>query len=914
MTKPRRFIETVHGRGYRFIAQVISKAASDSALKTTSVSLGPVPIMVGRDSELEQLRGWFAQVREAQRRIVFVTGEPGIGKTTFVRAFLDSIGQQHAVRIGCGQCIEQYGAGEPYMPVLEALTRLGHEPDSDHILEALRRFAPTWLAQMPSLSEAGRGKLSASSQPVTQQRMLREMARALESLTTDSPLVLLFEDLQWSDFSTLELISAIARRTEPARLFIIGTYRPAEMLMGTHPLRTVKEELEVHQLCYELRLRLLGQQDVAHYLRWRFSSEPGERWLANLAQGIHQRTEGNPLFVVGLVDNLVARGVLDPSGLAHRTEVVPMLDPEHGEMPRSILQLIERNVDQLASDEQLVLEAASVAGAEFSTAAVAAALEQPLREIESCCKRLSRHARFVQADGVSRWPDRTVAEAFHFRHALYRDVLYDRVPASHRIELHRRIAEREESAYGEQAVEIATELAHHYGRANHANKAIQYLQLAGEQACARSAVFEAERHYATAFELLGKLLPESPERDSRELKLRQSALSMLAALKGYAAAETMQATEQAMLLAEKSGNVVQLVNWLTSRGSNLLISGELITAGATLDQAHELAERANVQEVGHVHGIQIITRYWRGDLIGSERHFAAWLGSFGDPCVGHSRSINEAVNSLAFGSFNAWVLGRADVARQREAQMIAVANRGSPFEVANAGYCASRLELDLRDYERASALAAHSLELAEKHQMPNPVARSRCCLGAARAHLGEATEGVALIREGIAGWRQIGTRMAISVWMTHLAEVQELAGAVEDALDTLQQALEVHPDELAARPETLRLCGELRLKKGQTEMAEAYFRESIALATSIGAKAWELRTTMSLARLLANQGRLGEAYAMLAKIYGWFTQGLDTADLKDAKALLEELKQQPIMPAHLNGRPPRRGPRRLGIQ
>jgi tetratricopeptide (TPR) repeat protein len=171
-----------------------------------------------------------------------------------------------------------------------------------------------------------------------------------------------------------------------------------------------------------------------------------------------------------------------------------------------------------------------------------------------------------------------------------------------------------------------------------------------------------------------------------------------------------------------------------------------------------------------------------------------------------------------------------------------------------------------------------------------------------------------LIREGIAGWRQIGTRMAISVWMTHLAEVQELAGALEDALETLQQALEVHPDELAVRPETLRLCGELRLKKGQTEMAEAYFREGIALATSIGAKAWELRATMSLARFLANRGHYDEARAMLAQIYDWFTEGFDTADLKDAKALLNELNQALAMPAHLNGRPPRRGPRRLGIQ
>ena len=686
---------------------------------------------------------------------------------------------------------------------------------------------------MPSLlSEAERDKLPGGAQPVTRQRMLREMALALETLTADSLMVLIFEDLHWSDFSTLELISATARRLEPARLLIIGTYRPVEMLVSAHPLRTVKEELEIHRLCEELQLQLLGPKNVADYLRSRFSSEPGERWLATLAQGIHERTEGNPLFVVNLVDNLVAQGVLDP-GVAQRREVVPLLDSSHGEMPRSILQMIERNVDQLASDEQQVLEAASVAGAKFSTAAVAAALEQPLREIESSCKRLSRHERFVQADGVTQWPDRTVAESFHFRHALYRDALYDRVPASHRIELHRRIAEREENAYGEQAAEIATELAHHYSRSNRPYKAIQYFQLAGERACGRSAVIEAERHYAAALELLRKQLPESPERDSRELQLRQSALSMLGAMKGYAARETIQATEQAIVLAEKNGNVTQLINGLTARGSALLISGELLAADATLDQANELAQRHAVQEAGHIHHIQILTRYWRGDLIGSEQHFAAWLASFGDPLVCHPRSINEAVTALAFASFNAWVLGRARVACERQAEMIAVANRGSPFEIANARYCANRLELYLRDYEQAGALAAQALELAEKHQLPNPAARSRCGLGAALAHLGQATEGVALIRLGMAGWTEIGTRMAVSSWMTYLAEAQERAGCLDDALETIQEALEVHPDELADRPETLRLCGELRLKNGQTQTAEAGFREAIALAISI---------------------------------------------------------------------------------
>ena len=144
-------------------------------------------------------------------------------------------------------------------------------------------------------------------------------------------------------------------------------------------------------------------------------------------------------------------------------------------------------------------------------------------------------------------------------------------------------------------------------------------------------MIEAERHYAAALELLRKQLPESPERDSRELQLRQSALSMLDAMKGYAAPETIQATEQAIALAEKNGNVTQLIDWLTSRGSTLLISGELLAADATLDQAHELAQRNGVQEARHIHRLQILTRYWRGDLIGSEQHFAAWLASFGDP-------------------------------------------------------------------------------------------------------------------------------------------------------------------------------------------------------------------------------------------------------------------------------------------
>ena len=159
-------------------------APAEAARKPAAAAKGPRPIMVGREEELALLQSWYAQVLEGQRRVIFVAGEAGIGKTTFVQAFLDSIAQEGAARVGRGQCVEQYGAGEPYMPVLEALSRLGREHGGERVIELLNRFAPTWLAQMPALlTREERARLQGETQGVTQQRMLREMTQALEALS-----------------------------------------------------------------------------------------------------------------------------------------------------------------------------------------------------------------------------------------------------------------------------------------------------------------------------------------------------------------------------------------------------------------------------------------------------------------------------------------------------------------------------------------------------------------------------------------------------------------------------------------------------------------------------------------------------------------------------------------------------------
>jgi predicted ATPase len=216
-------------------------------------------------------------------------------------------------------------------------------------------------------------------------------------------------------------------------------------------------------------------------------------------------------------------------------------------------------------------------------------------------------------------------------------------------------------------------------------------------------------------------------------------------------------------------------------------------------------------------------------------------------------------------------------------------NAAKPFDLPRSDVRAAVLHVLMRENERAEAVAARALELCEKHQFPDEAARSRCLLGQARAQLGRVADGIALIREGIDTLVKIGARISLPHFITSLAAAQHRAGAIGDGLETVEQALRMNPDELVYRPETLRLRGELRLKQGQTELAEADFCDSLAMARSMGAKAWELRATMSLARLLASQGRRDEAHTRLAEIYDWFTEGFDTPDLKDAKALLEEL-------------------------
>ena len=261
--------------------------------------------MVGRAAELAQLHACFAQARQGPRQTVFVTGEAGMGKTTLVDTFLAEVAAAQTAWIGRGQCIDHSGAGEAYLPLLDALGRLGRGPRaraSGRVCASMPR--PGW-GRWPPWSGRRRGRPWGPGARVTPQRMLRELAAALEACTAAHPLLLVLEDLHWSDASTVEALTLLARRRDAARLLVMGTYRPVELILRQHPLKAAKQELQLHGHCADVALGYLPVAAVQAYLAQR---GPAAAATAEYAAWVHRRTEGHPLFMVHVVAELARSG------------------------------------------------------------------------------------------------------------------------------------------------------------------------------------------------------------------------------------------------------------------------------------------------------------------------------------------------------------------------------------------------------------------------------------------------------------------------------------------------------------------------------------------------------------------------------------------------------------------------------
>jgi predicted ATPase len=471
-----RYLVTVGHQGYRWLGGADLEAPPPR----------PAGLLVGRQDEVEFLTEWGQRAAHGTRQLVFVSGEAGVGKTTVVEMYLARLAAGGEGRTVRGQCIEHTGEGEPYLPFLEALGQLGQGPERDKVRAVLRQYAPLWLAHLPGLvSEADLERLQGRLHGATPARMLRELAEALEVLTADRLLVLLLEDLQWSDRSTVEGLAYLAQRSAPARLLVLGTYRPVEVLLQGHPLRGTVQELCGRGQGVDLRLEFLSTADVAAYVAGRL----GGPVAAALPAFIYTRTDGNALFLVNMVEHLVQQGaVVRRAGQWTRREDAGTAGAS---LPEGLRGLLLRRIEALPPATRRVLEAASVAGETFTVAAVAAGVQGPIEDVEAVCVGLAAQQHVLDDAGWRVWPDATSGGRYRFQHALYQQVLYEALGTARRVQLHQDIGTRLEAGYGARVGEIAARLAVHFERAGAVQRAVHYWQQAGEEAGRRYAYPEA---------------------------------------------------------------------------------------------------------------------------------------------------------------------------------------------------------------------------------------------------------------------------------------------------------------------------------------------------------------------------------------------------------------------------------------
>jgi len=467
----------------------------------------PEPVF-GRERELSKLGELLQSALDGTGRVALVTGEPGIGKTALTGAFVYAARRRNPdLLLARGACVEQYGAGEPYLVFLDALGSLLQGPGGEGLLALLRRFAPTWCLQFPAVfSSVAMEQLQREAIGATKDRMLRELADAFAALTTEAPVLLFLEDVHWVDPASVDMLRHLAERASGQRLMILATARPEDIERGNPTLKKCYTEMHARGVCDEVPLGALKEPDIAAYLDAHYSPNDFPPELVGL---IHSKSEGHPLFATGAIQLLAERGdIVRESGAWH---LKPPLAQIELDAPVSMRSMIEKKVSLLNDHQRQALVYASIEGEEFTSTVLAVLLEADDLELEDRLHTIETVHRLIRVSGEEDLPDGSVATRYRFTHALYQYYLYylyDQILSKRRVLLHRRAGETLERIYGSQQARVAAALATHFERGRDFSKALTYLIQAGDTALSRYASAEAVGHFTHGLDLIDKLPQE----------------------------------------------------------------------------------------------------------------------------------------------------------------------------------------------------------------------------------------------------------------------------------------------------------------------------------------------------------------------------------------------------------------------
>jgi predicted ATPase len=868
---------------------------------------------VGRERERADLHAALAAVQAGRGQMLCIAGEPGIGKTTLIENFLTELSAKSSrVRVARGRCSERLAGTEAYLPWLEAFDHMlnGEAGESavrtlrfgESIAYTMRQTAPTWYAQVAHLAEddSSAQSLLANVKAATQERMKRELSALLGELSRWQPQILFFDDLHWADVSTIDLLSYLGGKLAGMRVLIVLTYRPTDMQLARHPFLQLKPELQARGVCREITLEFLSRGEVEHYLELEF---PDHRFPAELAQMIYARTDGNPLFLVDLIRYLCDRRVIAQND-RQQWELAGSLGEIEQDLPESVRGMVERKIAQLGEEDRRLLIAASVQGSEFDSAVVARALQMDAAEVEDRLESLERVYAFVRLIGETEFPDRTPSLRYRFIHVLYQNALYAALRPTRRSQLSQSVAGALLECWGEQSGNVASRLAGLFETARDYSRAAGFYLQAAQRAANKLANVEASVLARNGLEMLNPL-PPSAETVQLELKLHLTLGFAYLFTQGYASPNTGESMAAARAICERIGEPPELFPAIFGLWLYYTVSGRHGEAQQMGRQLLRMAEQVNrvetskqgeMMQVG-AHFTLGFNLMWMGHPVEGHQHLEAGRARY-DQRLHHAyRSLYRTEPGIACHTLGArllWYLGYPDQAMRRLDEAFAMVRAlNDPHDLAFTQAMSAGMHLFYHDAATAREMAESCLKLCEEYGLTQERQWAVHWLGAALAAQGELSKGLALMRASEAAQREMRSEVSRTHYLAVIAKTLHQMGEAAQARAALDEAFDLmnRADERFFEPELHRLNGDLLRQAGQPAEAEAAYRQALAVAERQQARSLELRAATSLARLLTQQGRRDEARARLAEIYQWFTEGFDTADLKTAKALLNELER-----------------------
>jgi serine/threonine protein kinase/tetratricopeptide (TPR) repeat protein len=887
------------------------------------------PSLVGREPEMRKLEGFLRQAIEGAGRIVFITGEPGIGKTSLSDEFLRRARKQHpGLLVSRGRCVEQYGTGEAYLPFLDAVGALLQGPGRERIASVMRTYAPTWCMELPTafVTSGSLEKLQQETIGATKERMMREMGDALGMFATSSPIVLLLEDLHWADPSSVDLLRHLSQRIVNQRLLIAGTFRPEDVERSNHPLKSYKAEMLSHKLCEEVALGSLSREHIGEYLNATFSPNDFPVELASL---IHDKTEGHPLFATNLLQYLGERGDIAKLN-AHWSLVRPLAEMDL-EAPESVRGMISKKIDALAEEERRALQYASVEGTEFLSTVTANLLGVDEIDLEERLAHLGKTHRLIETLGEEELPDGTLTTRYRFAHALYQNFLYSDLVNKRRTMLHLQAGEQLAQHYGKRAPQIATQLAIHFERGRDFGRAITYLLHAGDNATKLYAYAEAEKHYTNALNLVKKLpaeeqtqqlltlhqkrgtvnhqlskFPQAVEdftkmlEQARELNSLENQSAALNALTmtlffSHRLEETAARAAEALDVAARAGSENLRVETMCLVALKHMCYGELKEAKPVLDDII-ITAKALKHKPALLSGLT-----WRGCLhfFQSEYEACVEIETEAIKLASELRDGFLLLTSLFFLGLARGNLGRMSAALATLHEAMEKARRnGDLFWHPRMPNCIGWLHRELQDFEGARKYDEQGIEVSRQHHVLEAEANSLINLGIDYTHEGDGEKTVSAFHEV----QDIFERDAWFRWRYNIRLQAAMAehwlrqGDLEKAREFTQRLLETATDHEAHKYVGVahKLMAEVEIAAGNLAVGEKHFAEALAELRECPAPLVTWKTYAELGRLklrLGDTSSAHEAFAQAAEIINSIAANVSEQNLRETFLRSDAVKE-----------------------